>query len=80
VAPADHPVAALSPEAAGQVAGLMRAGHTAVAYSGDPARTLAWFSGFARTGTATYAAVVVLEDGDTSAAARIGQALLQNLP
>jgi peptidoglycan glycosyltransferase len=80
VAPADHPVAALAPEAAGQVAGLMSAGHTAVAYSGDPARALAWFSGIARTGTATYAAVVVLEDGDTSAAARIGQALLQNLP
>jgi peptidoglycan glycosyltransferase len=77
VAPASHPIAAISPEAADQVKALMTGGHKAVALAGAEGKTLAWFSGFAPLDDSHYAVAVLLEDGDVEAAAEIGQVLLR---
>jgi len=73
----DHAVAALAPETAESVQHLLRNGHTAVAYTGQPQQTVAWFYGFAPLAEARYVVTVLLEAGDTEAVTEIGQSLLE---
>lgn len=79
VAPAGNPVAAFAPAAAEQVKALMRSGHVAVARAGAEGRTLAWYLGFAPYDDTRYTVAVLLEDGDTQAAAAIGLAVLKTV-
>lgn len=74
---ADHAVAAFAPEAAQQVKTWLRAGHAAEALAGAQGQRLAWFAGFAPFDEPRVVAVVLLEDGAAEAAARLGQALLE---
>lgn len=76
LAPAPAAQRIFDPQSAAQVKDLMRAGHTALALSGQKGQTLAWFSGFAPFTDTRYVVVVVLEDGQAEAAQALGQALL----
>jgi peptidoglycan glycosyltransferase len=74
--PADHPVAAFSPETAAQMKTLLRGGQRALAFSGAAGGAIAWFSRAAPDDETRFVIAVVLEDGDTDAAAQIGQRVL----
>jgi peptidoglycan glycosyltransferase len=76
-APPGLAVTAISPEAAARVKELLPDEFITVAYTGTEGQTLAWYLGFAPRDDARQVVVVaLLEDGDTAAALRIGQALL----
>ncbi len=74
---ASHAVAAVAPESANRVKGLIAAGYSATALTGAEGQSLAWFAGFAPTDDSKYAVAVLLENGDEAAAADIGRRLLQ---
>jgi penicillin-binding protein A len=74
--PARQPTATIVPDYAEQMRELLAGGWRATAISGDEGRRLAWFLGFTPAQDARYAVAVLLEDGDESAAATIGERVL----
>lgn len=76
VAPADHAVAAFTPEVVERVQALVPEGYAAQALADETGRRLAWFAGFTPGDGPRYVVVVLLEAGPVEAAAQIGRGLL----
>jgi peptidoglycan glycosyltransferase len=70
------PVAALAPEAARAVAGMIDSGYAALAYAEPNRRQLAWYLAFSSEPEPAYALAVLVEDGSLTAAESIGRAIL----
>jgi cell division protein FtsI/penicillin-binding protein 2 len=74
--PPAPPAPPLTASSAAYVKDLLANGYTATALTSTEGQTLAWFTGFAPFEPSRYAVAVLLEAGDTAAAAHIGRALL----